>query len=67
MARYGIHSEWKDGTFETEPSSTYATKREALRVARFVAKGVTASSDIARILVCDKELTTVATFNPPKH
>lgn len=60
---YSIHNEWTDGTFEADNGGiTYRTKREAVRIARHVAKSIGPHSDVARILVCDADLTTIAAF-----
>lgn len=63
---YSIHNEWSDGTFEADYGGiTYRTKREACRIAKQIADGIKPWSDVARILVCDKTLTTVAVFERP--
>lgn len=63
---YSIHNEWTDGTFEADHGGiTYSTKREACRIAKIIAADVKPWSDVARVLVCDNELTTVAVFERP--
>lgn len=61
---YTLHIEWTDGTFEAQPfSEVIRTKKEACRFAKSSAADIKPWSQIARILVCDVNLTTVAAFD----
>jgi len=63
---YSIHNEWNDGTFEWDHGGiTYKTKREACQIAKRIAASIKPWSDVARILVCDENRTTVDYFERP--
>lgn len=64
MARYELRSELKDSTL-CEPFASFGAKRQALRIARYIAAVTPADSDTARIVVTDavSELA-IAVFKP---